>query len=373
MRSLAHVAHPDDALAFPAFYALTAPAIRAAASGPLRRARHAGAACHAPIGSGFCAECEATIDDLILTTFTRLRGPLPTTRSGEPVRELALVREHLTSPEAANEDVTIPAHALRRPPSEGEAAWLRAARAQLVHYPLARLEEKVRRDDAVRRGAAARPDRDLRQAAWAAPLRTDPVALDLLIFAVFRARRGTPERDIPADLCERHGLSQEEARRRLNAALRRLRTLNPAFYAANLGDEPFARVPWTTGCAPSHDADPDREDARQTLRHLLTQSSHVRRRTYETVISHICAAAQEADHASPIDLTTIAPNLTPADARHLFLILTPLVVAAGLDWCEAQCATASALPRTHVDWAHAPTLVASGQREPTLASAVYRG
>src|SRR5690606_31701047 len=248
VRPLTHIADPNTAIAFPAFHSLVSPAVRAAACLPLRRARHAGAACSAPVGRGFCADCEATVDDRILASFTRLRGPLPTTRSGEPVRELALVRDHLRPPEAAYEDVDALARRLRGAAVEGEAAWLRAARAQLVHYPLAHLEERVRRDDAVRRGAAARPDRDLRQAAWAAPLRTDPAALDLLIFAVYRARRGAGYGDIPPDLCERHGLSPYEARRRLNAALVRLRALNPAFYTANLDDEPLAGIPWATGC-----------------------------------------------------------------------------------------------------------------------------
>lgn len=341
MLPLAHLADPDDAVAFPAFYALTASAMRTAARGPLYRARHAGTTCHAPVGPGGCAECEATVEDLLVESFARLRGPLPMTRAGQPVRELALVREHLTSPEAAYEDTTVLARALCGPAAEGEAPWLRAARAQLVHYPLLHLEEKVRRDDAVRRGAAARPDRDLRQAVWAAPLRTDPATLDLLIFAVYRARRGAGYGDIPPDLCERHGLSPYEARRRLNAALVRLRALNPAFYTANLDDEPLAGIPWATGC-PYPTPSLDREAARDALRRLLASS----RRAYQGVLAGICAAGS-GDHADPVGLAMTSLDLTPQLARQLVRTLVPLAAAAGLDWSEAQCSINSE-PDRHV-------------------------
>ncbi|MGW2146808.1 hypothetical protein ACWCOT_21065 [Nonomuraea bangladeshensis] len=375
MRPLAHVAHPDDAIAFPAFYALTAPAVRAVAGGPLRRARHAGAACHAPVGPGACADCEATLDDLILAGFVRLRGPLPTTRSGVPVRELALVREHLTAPEAAYEDVTVLAQVLRGPTVEGEAAWLRAARAQLIHYPLARLEERIRRDDAVRRGAAAKPDRDLREAVWAAPLRTDPATLDLLIFAVFRARRGASVCDIPipVDLCERHGLSQEEARRRLDAALRHLRILKPAFYAANLDDEPLTGVPWAAGYAyPAAHGTFERTVAQETLRRLLTTSGPARCRGYEAVIAGICAAADEDDCAGLVSLAMASLHLTPPAARQLIRTLTPLIAAAGLEWSETHCSSVVRLAGTRIRREHVPSLIDHGRDELALASGIAR-
>jgi hypothetical protein len=370
VRPLTHIADPNTAIAFPAFHSLVSPAVRAAACLPLRRARHAGAACSAPVGRGFCADCEATVDDRILASFTRLRGPLPTTRSGEPVRELALVRDHLRSPEAAYEDVDALARRLRGAAVEGEAAWLRAARAQLVHYPLAHLEERVRRDDAVRRGAAARPDRDLRQAAWAAPLRTDPAALDLLIFAVFRARRGVRGSEIPADLCERHGLSQDEARRRLGVALRRLRMVNPGFYAANLDDETLADLPWAVGYAyPLHTV-PEREAAREQLRRLLAAPGHGRR--YRDVVAAICAAADEADCADLVAAVMASLDLTASAARQAIQALAPLIAAAGLDWCEARCAGVSALAGGRVHRERVPGLGGCARGDRALASVSVR-
>jgi hypothetical protein len=83
VRPVAHLADGDDAIAFAAFHTLVAPALRAAARWPLRRARHTGSPCRAPAGTGACADCEATLDDLQLDAFARLRtalaGPLPTT------------------------------------------------------------------------------------------------------------------------------------------------------------------------------------------------------------------------------------------------------------------------------------------------------
>ncbi|GGP14105.1 hypothetical protein LDL08_20085 [Nonomuraea glycinis] len=368
MRPLAHLADPDDAIAFPAFYALTAPAIRAIARGPLHRARHVGAACHAPVGPGGCAECEATVDDLILNSFARLRGPLPTTRSGEPVRELALVREHLISPQAAYEDTAALAHVLRGPAAEGEESWLRAARAQLIHYPLSHLEERIRRDDAVRRGAAARPDRDLRQAVWATPLRTDPATLDMLIFAVFRARRGASRRDIPADLCERHGLSPYEARRQMDAALLRLRILNPAFYTANLDVEPFTGIPWAAGYAHSaHGL--EREAAQETLRQLTTPGRTCRR-AYEAVIAGICAAGH-GDCADPVGLAMASMDLARPSARRLVRTLVSLVAAAGPDWSEARCSIDS-IVATRVHREHVLILTGLGPDEAALAQVAVR-
>ncbi|MEU4828515.1 hypothetical protein AB0H37_42260 [Actinomadura sp. NPDC023710] len=82
----------------------------------------------------------------------------------------------------------------------------------------------VQRAGAVRRGASARPDRDLRQAAWAASLRTDPAVLDMLVLAVFRVRRGvTDPCQVPDDLRRRHGLTRPDATRRMAQALRALR------------------------------------------------------------------------------------------------------------------------------------------------------
>ncbi|MEO3807202.1 hypothetical protein [Nonomuraea sp. B1E8] len=365
MLPLAHLADPDDAIAFPAFYALTAPAMRAAARKPLYRARHAGIPCHAPVGPGGCAECEATIEDLLLAGFARLRGPLPTTRTGEPVRELALVRYHLVSPQAEYEDTAALAHALRRPAVEGEPPWLRAARAQLIHYPLVHLEGRIRRDDAVRRGAAARPERDLQQAAWAAPLRTDPVTLDLLILAVCRARRGASCCEIPADLCERHGLSMSEARRRTDAALQRLRCLNPAFYAANLDDDPLAGISWAVGYTCSTHI-VERDAARETLHRLLAAPGPTYRRAYQAVVASICAAGS-GERADPVRLAMTSMGLTPPTAQRLIRTLVSLAAAAGLDWCAARCPNGSASDTTPAHRGHVRALPGLGQEELTLA------
>ncbi|MCP2337968.1 hypothetical protein [Actinomadura rupiterrae] len=345
MRPLSHVADRDDAIAFAAFHALVAPALRAAARRPLCRARHAGVACRAPAEPGGCADCEATIDDLLLDGFARLRsavaGPIPATRSGEPVREMALLCGHLTSPQARDEDAAAFGRRLARAGGDDEPAWLRAARAQLVHYPLRHLEERVRRADAVRRGASARPDRDLRQAAWAAPLRADPAVLDMLVLAVFRVRRGVTEPfEVPDDLRDRHGLTRPDAARRMGEALRALRGTNPAFFAANIGEPPF-EVPAAPVADPQERLDTavDREIARASMCRLVSarlgdQRRRADRRTgYRAVIAAVCAvgAGRSGD---PVAVATRNLGLAPRSARHLVRRLAILVAAAGVDWSE---------------------------------------
>lgn len=345
MRPVAHVADRDDAIAFAAFHTLVAPALRAAARWPLCRARHAGTACRAPVGIGVCADCEATLDDLLFDSFTRLRtalaGPLPTTRSGEPVREMALLREHLVSPQARDEEAAEFAGPLAKGGRDGEPAWLRAARAQLVHYPLRHLEERVRRADAVRRGASARPDRDLRQAAWAAPLRADAAGLDMLILAVFRVRRGVAEPfEVPDDLRERHGLTRMDASRRMGGALRALREANPAFYAANIG-EPVSAVPAVAAADPQErvDAVAGRAAARATMCRLLDGDGSepagraARRPGYRAVVAAVCAVGAGRGGA-PTAVAAERLGLAPEPAGRLVRRLAILVAAAGVDWSE---------------------------------------
>ncbi|TDC84513.1 hypothetical protein [Actinomadura sp. 7K507] len=345
MRPVAHLADQDDAIAFAAFHTLVSPALRAVARGPLRRARHSGRACEAPVGAGWCAECEASADDLVMESFTRLRaalvGPLPTTRSGEPVREMALVCEHLMSAEAGEESTAALAVKLRDGATEGEDAWLRAARAQLVHYPLGLLEERVRRADAVRRGASARPERDLRQAAWAAPLRQDATILDLLVLAVFRARRGVPELfDVPDDLRERHDLSRAEAARRMAEALCALRKTNPAFFAANIGDAVPSGLDVTVdGPEDQLEAAASREAARATMRRLLAGGADEpvaqagRRLAYRAVVAAVCAVGS-GRRSDPLEVAEAKLGLAPRPAGRLVRRLAVLVAAAGVDWSE---------------------------------------
>ncbi|TMR00134.1 hypothetical protein ETD83_17505 [Actinomadura soli] len=318
--------------------------MRVAARGPLHRARHAGRSCGAPTGHGWCAECEETVDDLLLESFARLRsaldGATPETRSGQPVREMVLVCEHLASADARNEDAATWAVKLRRT-AGGDEPWLRAARAQLVHYPLLHLEERTRRADAVRRGASARPDRDLRQAAWAAPLRNDPAGLEMLILLVFRMRRRVPDPfQVPDDLRDRHGLTRTEASRRMGTALASLRAANPGFFAANIGEPVTGHgVEAPVDPQESITKDADRDQARAILARLLTaragepMACAARRRSYRAVIAAVCAlgAGRRAD---PIAVAVRELGLIPEHAARRVRRLAFLVAAAGVEWAD---------------------------------------
>ncbi|SEG48719.1 hypothetical protein SAMN04489712_105492 [Thermomonospora echinospora] len=345
MRPVSHLADRSDAIAFPAFNALVGPALRAATRKPLRRARHADRDCWAPVEPGWCADCETTAGDLMMAGFTRLRevlnGSVPVTRTGEPVREWAVLRAHLTSPEAEHENTAELATALCHPAADDEAPWLRAARAQLVHYPLRHLEERTRREDAVARGAAARPERDLNQARWAAPLRTDPMLLDLLIVAVFRTRRGlTDLLYVPDDVRERHNLTPAQATEAMRKALTALHTVNPAFFAANLGDTAVSLLrPAPSGIRPHH-ADPftpltaamERAQARVTLRRLVTPA-HRRHPDHRPVIAAICDI-DAGENTDPVKVARRTLGLAPEPAHRLVRRLVTLVATAGIDWTE---------------------------------------
>ncbi len=356
MRPMSHLADRDDAIAFAAFHTFVSPALRGAARGPLHRARHAGRACVAPTGQRWCAECEASVDDLLMASFARLRsalvGRIPETRSGQSVREMVVICKHLTSADARNEDADACALMLRRTAGEGEPPWLRAARAQLVHYPLRHLEERTRRADAVRQGASARPDRDLRHAAWAAPLRDDPAGLDMLILAVFRMRRRMPDPfQVPDDLRERHGLSQAEASRRMRTALAKLRAVNPGFFAANIGEP-------VTGRGIGASVDPqssltkaaERDQARATLARLrlaragepMPRTTH--RKPYREVIAAVCATGL-GRQTDPVSTVVQELGVSPEQAARMVRRLAVLVATAGVEWTDREVVGATTTSR----------------------------
>ena len=343
MRPISQLADRDDAIAFAAFHSFASPALRDVARGPLSRARHAGRACCAPTGSRWCAECEATIDDLLLESFGRLRAALtgagPVTSSGQPVREMVLVCEHLMSPGARDEDAAAWGIRLRSSGGGDEPTWLRAAGAQLVHYPLRHLEERTRRADAVRRGASARPDRDLRQAAWAACLRDDPAGLEMLILVVFRIRRRVSDPfEVPDDLRERHGLTPVEASRRMAVSLAALRTANPGFFAANIA-EPVDGSAVMPTADPLHGlvTDAERDQARATLGRLCTTRAAeqeplaMRRETYRRVVAAVCAAGAGRS-ADPVALAECEFGIASVQAERMVRRFAVLVATAGVEW-----------------------------------------
>ncbi|MFJ2034274.1 hypothetical protein, partial [Streptosporangium sp. NPDC087985] len=151
--NLAAVAAAHEQVAFPAYFSLVAPALRDAAQGALRRARHNGRRCSGVDGTRWCDECEQTFHDRLLTGYALLRKALagipPQTRTGEPVREWELAIRWVTSREAAGHRLDRAARVLCGRPGKDEPAEVRAARAQFVHHPLKSLEAQVRREEAV--------------------------------------------------------------------------------------------------------------------------------------------------------------------------------------------------------------------------------
>lgn len=350
--NLAAIAAAHEQLAFSAYFSLVSPALRDAARGPLRRARHDGKRCSGVDGTRWCDECEQTVHDRLLDGYAALRkalaGTPPRTRAGAPVRELELVVGWLTSPEATGHRLDLAARLIRRRPASGEPAEARAARAQLVHHPLKSLEAQVRREEAVRRGASAQPERDLRKSVWAEPLREEGAAFELLVDAVIRLRNGACDPyAIPADRLGRHGLDLSTARRSLRASLDRLRLLRPAFYRANVTlyleqGEFFPELFQGLSRDPEELFILDEEEqlARRTVSAILGDGRGPDHRVrYRMLLVRIC----EADSAGVAGLLTDAAHglgISPLAAERFVRRLVRLVCQAGLDWVADQCRSA---------------------------------
>ncbi|MEV4092512.1 hypothetical protein [Streptosporangium saharense] len=330
---LGDLAAPDRSAAFPVYHALISPTLRDLARGPLRRARHGGRPCAGTSGPYWCDECEQETDDRLLDGYARLRrtlaGDPPRTRTGEPVRELETVARWVTSPEAAHQDVGHLARLIRDRPGDEEPAVIRAARAQLVHHPLRSLEARVRREIATGRGASAQPSRDLRQAAWAAPLREDPVAFALLADAVVRLRGVTCDLfAVSSALLDEHRLDVRTARRLLRVTLERLRELRPAFYTANVAVH--LGVPLLPCDHPPTPEEviirgEEERQARRTLARLLGDGRSRYRPLVEGVRAAVPGSGPELVARAARDL-----GITPVAAERFVMALVGLISRANL-------------------------------------------
>ncbi|WP_214104963.1 hypothetical protein [Acrocarpospora catenulata] len=340
---LAAVASPRQQVAFPAYFALTSPALRDAARGPLRRALHNGRYCSGVQGSCPCHTCEQWIADLAQAGYDRLRtslaGNVPQVRNGEPVREMQTIVEWVTSLEATTQDIDTMARLLRGRPSDEEPSGLRAARAQLIRYQLISLEARISRKLAQSRGASARPDRDLMTSAWAAPLRENRVAFNLLVDAILRLRHGS--RDLygfSPEHIEQLNLDHPTARRLLRQTLDHLHALRPEFYLANVfqylseGDP----LPWTANTPTNPEELLIQTEETQTIRRRLTPLLTTTGSPEHRVLERICAAATNPD-PNLIEWAATELNLKPTQAEAQVREWVNQITQADLDWATEQC------------------------------------
>ncbi|MFY1651129.1 hypothetical protein ACN27J_09560 [Solwaraspora sp. WMMB762] len=123
---------------------------------------------------------------------------------------------------------------VRTRPNADIAPWLRAVYWQFVHQDQRQAIAELRRRSATARGMHARPERDLTTARWAAPLAADPVGLDLLISFVIGLRDQVADSWRIPHATAKHGLTDQQVRLRLTAAVDLLRRINPSFYEANV-------------------------------------------------------------------------------------------------------------------------------------------
>jgi hypothetical protein len=243
---IAQIIDANPAIAFRAFYTFITPALLAATRPGLAAVFHPGRNCSQTGHSGhparLCSDCAAVFDDLTMDIHTRLSraaaGEPVTTAHGDQVREMTAIVAHLRSADAHDQDLDSWAARLARLPLTDPAAgpaWLRAVKAQLVRYPTTHLVPSLRRARAVTHGAAARPERDLASAAWAAPLRTSREGVALLTALIHRIRQAAADPySIPDELREQYRLSPVAAETMLRRSLDLLRQLNPGFFQANI-------------------------------------------------------------------------------------------------------------------------------------------
>jgi hypothetical protein len=375
---VADMADADEAIAFAAFYEMVAPAMGAAMRGPSASVFHGGRRCPGPAVSSararWCADCQEVLDDLLLASFARLRaaiaGVVCRTSAGEPVRELAAVAQQVLAAGAGALDAAETGAALRRQrlSAGGGGGWLRAAMAQLVVYPTRHLTSELRRQAAVRRGASARPDRDLRTAGWAAALREDAAALELLIWYVELVRQATAvdRAMMPGPLLRRFDLDQERAEARLAAALGQLRVVNPDFYAANMEPtepllvgsavelsmmvDPAVVGPAASGPTRALSGSAARAALARLVRTRIVESTVVtaRRRGYRAVLRAVCLAG-DGDRRQGARVWRVCQDrlvLRSVAARRLVRRLVALVGVAGLDWVWWPVGDQPAMSRT---------------------------
>jgi hypothetical protein len=340
----------NDPIDFYSYFILVSPALRAAAVRPLRRARHRSQACQGVQASRWCDECEQTICDLLLNGYdklrTAMRGDCPRTKSGEPVREMQAIVQWLSTP-ITMEELQDAARRLHQRPTPNEPPYIRAARAQLVHYELRSLEAKVTRAAAQARGASAQPARDLKTSAWAAPLRTDDYAFELLLDAVLRLRQGACDPlTIPDDLINRAPhVGRTRAQCMLRNSMERLRLAHPDFYCANV----------ITFLCTTEELTESVESTTPTPEEVIIGCENVRlaRRTLEALIGDEDAQRSREHYRALLrDISTTVlpsgPQLLAWVARRFDIDtnlaepfvrkLISLAFSAGLDWVADNCA-----------------------------------
>ena len=255
---LSEVLHPapDPERPHPAFTLVTARALAYALHSDVARAQHDGVPrCpdHDPwvLIAGVrwyatCTDCAQFFDDELARRYRRFLKILRRAETGSLSPDEEVLISYLRSKEASRVTVEEAADLLlaeakrRKTKRSGQVvAWEAAWQRLLIARPPRQVSADARRSRAAREGRAARPDRDLRDARWAAPLHDDPVGLEILISFVIGLRdRAADPWTIPPE--HAGGLQQREVDRRLGAMLVRLQALRPDWHNANIL-EPLAQ------------------------------------------------------------------------------------------------------------------------------------
>ncbi len=356
--TIADIASANDEIAFLAFSEFVGPPLWARVVRGVHRAKPGTCACcpeRPPLfdvtdvpTEPLCHRCMKLWTDHLMSGFRVLRqalaGQVPTVsprshNAGQEIREWRVICDHILAPDAELEDASAVGAILRdfvpREASPAGLGWLRAAWAQLIHYPTAgRIVPTVRRESADERGLPTRPETAIGKAVWAAPLRVDPVSRDILIEFLLGIRDEITDPYSLPSMELKFGLTAVEVAERLQRSLALLRQHNRDFYERAVA-VPLART------APDeifggHMPSPEDICVAAADANVPRNAIIVELRSKPDVVGALRAIV-DAAYGKGRDVVAVVRRQLRLDGEHARAEVTRLVrlvVAAGVGWVD---------------------------------------
>ncbi len=356
--TIADIASENDDIAFLAFAEFVGPALWTRVVHGVRRAKPGTCACRPErpplfnvtdtLTGPLCDRCVPLWTGLLSDGFEVLRealvGRIPTVSArsrngGEEIREWRIIRDHIVAPEADLQDASVFGVLLRdfepREETPAELDWLRKAWAQLVNYPTSgRIVPTVRRESADERGLPTRPEVAIRKAAWAAPLRVDPVARDILIEFLLGIRDEITDPFSLPSMELRFGLTAAEVSERLQRSLATLRQCNRDFYERAVAVPRAQTV--SDAIAGGHAPSPE-DICVAAADTSVPRNAILAELEVNSVTKMLLQAITDIAHGRKVDVGALARRLLRLDderAGHEVDRLARLVAGAGVEWVD---------------------------------------
>ncbi|WP_322752131.1 hypothetical protein [Frankia sp. Cas3] len=365
--TIADIASENDDIAFSAFVEFVGPALWTRVVSGVRRAKPGTCACRPErpplfnvtdtLTESLCERCMNLWTDRLMNGFRVLRqalaGSVPTigagSNAGEEIHEWRIVRDHIVAPEAELEDVSVFGVLLRdftpRDETPAELDWLRKAWAQLVNYPTSgRIVPTVRRESADERGLPTRPEVAISTAAWAAPLRVDPVDRDILIVFLLGIRDEITDPFSLPSMELKFGLTAREVSERLEGSLALLRRCNRDFYERAVAVPLAETAP--DGIAGGHAPSPE-DICAAAAETSVPRNAILAELEVNLVTKRLLQAIADIAHGGKVDVGVLARRLLRLDEERAggeVDRLARLVAGAGVEWVDVLLHDLDGLP-----------------------------